>query len=93
MKAVQRKTQSATFSVGPNYKWAIVLMLWIVSFFNYADRSAVTAIFPVLRKDLHFTTEELGLLGSSFLWSTPSLLHWRAFWGIVLAVRLLFWAV
>ena len=65
---MQRKTQSATFSVGPNYKWAIVLMLWVVSFFNYADRSAVTAIFPVLRKDLHFTTEELGLLGSSFLW-------------------------
>jgi MFS family permease len=43
-------------------------MLWIVSFFNYADRSAITAIFPVLRSDYHFTAAELGLLGSAFLW-------------------------
>ncbi len=65
---MQKSASSTDQQFGPNYKWAIVLMLWVVSFFNYADRSAVTAIFPVLRTDLHFTDAELGLLGSSFLW-------------------------
>ena len=73
---MQERTSVAGPTFGRNYKWAIVLMLWIVSFFNYADRSAITAIFPVLRSDYHFTAAELGLLGSAFLgmlvWSRVS---------------------
>src|SRR5581483_3812553 len=65
---MQERTSATASTFGRNYKWAIVLMLWIVSFFNYADRSAITAIFPVLRSDYHFTDAELGLLGSAFLW-------------------------
>lgn len=65
---MKQGTSGAASTFGPNYRWAIVLMLWTVSFFNYADRSAITAIFPVLRADYHFTDAELGLLGSSFLW-------------------------
>src|SRR6266567_6009021 len=65
---MQKRTSAAPSTFGANYKWTIVLLLWIVSFFNYADRSAVTAIFPILRADYHFTDAELGLLGSSFLW-------------------------
>ena len=48
------------------YKWAVVGMLWGISFFNYADRQAVFAVFPLLEKELHLTSVELGLLGSSF---------------------------
>jgi MFS family permease len=65
---MQKRMPGAAPTFGSNYKWAIVLMLWVVSFFNYADRSAITAIFPVLRTDYHFTAAELGLLTSSFLW-------------------------
>jgi len=53
--------------VAPNrYKWSVVGMLWSISFFNYADRQAVFAIFPLLEKELHLTPVQLGLLGSSF---------------------------
>jgi len=48
------------------YKWVVVGMLWGISFFNYADRQAVFAVFPLLEKQLHLDTVQLGLLGSSF---------------------------
>src|ERR1039457_5929149 len=48
------------------YKWAVVGMLWGISFFNYADRQAVFAVFPLLEKELHLGSVQLGLLGSSF---------------------------
>jgi len=51
-----------------NYKWALVLMLWVVSFFNYADRSAITAVMPMLRTQYGFSAAELGLLSTAFLW-------------------------
>ena len=48
------------------YKWAVVGMLWGISFFNYADRQAVFSVFPLLEKELHLNSVQLGLLGSSF---------------------------
>jgi MFS family permease len=41
-------------------------MLWGISFFNYADRQAVFAVFPLLEKELHLNSVQLGFLGSSF---------------------------
>ncbi len=41
-------------------------MLWSIAFFNYADRQAVFAVFPLLEKELGLSTVQLGLLGSSF---------------------------
>src|ERR1051325_7008048 len=41
-------------------------MLWCISAINYADRQAIFAVFPLLEKELHLTTVQLGLLGSSF---------------------------
>ena len=43
-------------------------MLWCISFFNYADRQAIFSVFPLLEKELHLTTIQLGLLGSAFAW-------------------------
>ena len=52
----------------PRYRWHVVLMLWFICFFNYADRQAVTAIFPLLKTEFHFTSEQLGLIGAAFTW-------------------------
>src|SRR6185369_3098782 len=41
-------------------------MLWGISFFNYADRQAVFSVFPLLEKEMHLSSVQLGLLGSSF---------------------------
>ena len=54
--------------IGPNYKWAVVAMLWLVCFFNYADRQAIFAIFPKLKEEFGFDKVQLGLIGSAFMW-------------------------
>jgi MFS family permease len=49
-------------------KWRTVAMLWCVAFFNYADRQAIFSVFPLLERELHLSTVQLGLLGSGFAW-------------------------
>ena len=51
------------------YPWLVVLMLWAISCFNYADRQAIFSVFSVLEKEFGLSTVELGLLGSSFAWA------------------------
>lgn len=50
------------------YRWALLGMLWFVCFFNYADRQAIFSVFPLLRGELHLSTLQLGIVGSSFMW-------------------------
>lgn len=52
----------------PSYKWWVVGMLWLVCFFNYADRQAIFSVFPVLEREFGFEKWELGLVGSAFMW-------------------------
>jgi len=49
--------------------WRVVALLWLAYFINYVDRQVVFSIFPVLREELGFTSVELGLIGSVFLWT------------------------
>jgi MFS family permease len=51
-----------------NYKWFVVAMLWFVCFFNYADRQAISGVFPKLRKEFGFDDEHIGLIASAFMW-------------------------
>ncbi len=55
-------------SAGSAYAWSVVGMLWLISFFNYADRQAIFSVFPLLKDEMHLSKVELGLLGSSFAW-------------------------
>lgn len=50
-------------------KWIIVAALFFVSALNYADRTAITAVYPLLKSQLGFTDIGLGAIGSMFLWS------------------------
>ncbi len=59
--------EKGTPFVAPDiYRWVVVLLLWMVCFFGYADRQAFFSIFPLLQKEMKLTTVQLGLLGSSF---------------------------
>ena len=58
----------ASQTVTSRYKWWVVGMLWWIAFFNYADRQAIFSVFPLLEKELHLSTVQLGLLGSAFAW-------------------------
>ena len=52
------------------YKWAVVAMLWLVCFFNYADRQSIYSVFPLLKEDpgLRLTDVQLSYVASSFMW-------------------------
>ena len=54
--------------VARGYAWGVVGMLWFVCAFNYADRQAISVVFPLLKQEFGFDKEQLGLIGSAFMW-------------------------
>lgn len=50
------------------YAWWVVVMLWGVCFFNYADRQAISAVSKPLQQEFGFTETQLGDIGSAFMW-------------------------
>src|SRR5665213_204656 len=50
-------------------KWKIVVMVSVIGALNYADRTAISSIFPLLRADLALSDLMLAGIGSVFLWS------------------------
>src|SRR5256885_12391516 len=50
------------------YKWTLVWLLWLVCFFNYADRQAIYSVFPLLKSEMGLTDIQLGIVGGSFMW-------------------------
>lgn len=55
-------------SHGRTYKWWVVAMLWVICFFNYADRQAIFSVFPLLKAEMNLSDVELGMVGASFMW-------------------------
>jgi MFS family permease len=51
-----------------SYKWAVVGMLWCICVLNYADRQAISSVFPRLSSEFGFDKVQLGLIGSAFMW-------------------------
>ena len=43
-------------------------MLWFVCFFNYADRQALSGVAPKLKEEFGFSNDQMGLIGSAFMW-------------------------
>jgi len=50
------------------YKWWVVVMLWFVCFFNYADRQAIFSVFELLKSEMSLSDVQLGIVGASFMW-------------------------
>src|SRR4051812_5804749 len=61
-------TQQAN-SIDDGYKWRLAFFLFFSSALNYGDRTAVTALFPLLRKEFSLTDLGIAGIGSAFLWS------------------------
>jgi len=66
MMAIQRPRNLAA---SRRYKWLLLGFLFLVSALNYADRGALTAIFPLLKSELGMSDVALAATGSVFLWS------------------------
>lgn len=66
--SAERTADTGTPARGGAYRWQVVAMLWLVCFFNYADRQAIYAVFPLLEQEFSFDKVQLGLIGSAFMW-------------------------
>jgi MFS family permease len=60
--------ENSEFRRSPSYKWWVILMLWSICFFNYADRQAIYSAFPKLSEQFGFDKVRLGIIGSAFMW-------------------------
>src|SRR5712692_9116518 len=58
-------------AVSSQYKWYLVAILWWISFFNYADRQALSAVSKLLESPtvMGLSRVEIGWLGSAFAWT------------------------
>ena len=54
---------------GGVYKWVLVGFLFLVAALNYADRSVLSAMYPLLQRELRMTDLGLAGIGTVFLWS------------------------
>ncbi|MBM3775384.1 MAG: MFS transporter, partial [Acidobacteria bacterium] len=54
---------------GERQKWVSLAVLFAVAMLNYADRTSISAVFPLLRAELAMSDVGLAALGSFFLWS------------------------
>src|SRR5262252_4929525 len=66
--AAERQAPVPPRTTGPSSKWQVVGMLWLVCFFNYADRQSIFSVFPKLHEEFGFDKAQLGLIGSAFMW-------------------------
>ena len=54
-------------AVGRVYPWALVGILWICGFLNYADRQAVFSVIPLLGEQFKLSGLSKGAISSSFM--------------------------
>lgn len=50
-------------------KWVAVSLLFFAGAMNYADRTMVSAVLPLLRDDLHLSDLQMGSIAVAFLWT------------------------
>ncbi|MNK18040.1 putative glucarate transporter [compost metagenome] len=51
------------------FNWELIILLWLVFFFNQADRQIFNVILPLIKIDLGLSDGELGLIASVFIWA------------------------
>jgi MFS family permease len=66
--SVKPETRNQKLETGRTYKWLVVVMLWFVCFFNYADRQAIFSVFELLKSEMNLSDVQLGIVGASFMW-------------------------
>jgi len=49
------------------YSRRVLFLIFCISLFNYIDRQALYAVFPLIKKDLLLSDAQLGFLASSFM--------------------------
>jgi MFS family permease len=59
----------------------VMALLFAAAGLNYADRTAITAVFPLLRRDLGMSDIALGATGTVFLWTYAAVSPFAGYLG------------
>lgn len=49
-----------------NYKWEVLVLLWVAFFLNQADRQIFNVVLPLIKADLHLTDVQIGSIATAF---------------------------
>jgi MFS family permease len=91
--------KSNTINARKNYRWELLVLLWLAFFLNQADRQIFSVVLPLIKADLGLTDSELGLIASSLVWTYGILVPVAGFIGDKFSRRniigycLCFWSV
>jgi MFS family permease len=58
---------TAALHTSGKFKWELIILLWLVFFFNQADRQVFNIVLPLVKADLKLTDAQLGLIASIFI--------------------------
>ncbi|MFT3933133.1 MAG: MFS transporter [Chitinophagaceae bacterium] len=96
----QQDTSPVTVTtVAKQYKWELLILLWVAFFLNQADRQIFSVVLPLIKADLHLSDAELGLIASSLVWTYGLLVPVAGFIGDrwsrrnIIGSSLLFWSL
>jgi MFS family permease len=53
----------------PSYKWEMLFWLWLAFFLNQADRAIYGVVLPHIKRSLHLTATQEGLIGAMLFWT------------------------
>jgi sugar phosphate permease len=80
------------------YKWELIILLWLAFFFNQADRQIFNVVLPAIRSDLRLADSDMGLVASILILVYGILVPVAGFFGdrvnkkYVLMLSLLVWS-
>jgi MFS family permease len=81
------------------YKWELIVLLWVAFFLNQADRQVYNVVLRLIEDDLQLSGKQLGLVVTVFTWTYGVLVPLAGYAGDVLrrkwivCVALLFWSI
>ncbi len=93
------KNISPATAVRRQYRWELLLLLWIAFFLNQADRQVFSVVLPLIKADLQISDAHLGLIASSLIWTYGLLVPVAGFIGdrwsrkTIIGSSLLFWSI
>lgn len=82
-----------------NYKWVMLILLWLAFFLNSADRQIFSVVLPLIKADLGLSDAQLGLIASSLVWTYGLFVPIAGFVGDrfirknIIVFSLFFWSV
>ncbi|MEA5005354.1 MAG: MFS transporter [Rikenellaceae bacterium] len=84
---------------GDNYKWEVLVLLWIAFFVNQADRQVFNVVLPLIKDDLSLSDVQIGTIATAFNLVYALLVPMAGYIGDlfsrkwIVSLSILFWSV